>query len=60
MKNLGSGLLPMAKSPDGVIEGAYVPEKKFALAVQWHPELMFRTDKNAMALFEALVDAAKE
>ena len=60
VKNLGSGLLPMAKSPDGVIEGAYVPEKRFALAVQWHPELMFRTDKNAMALFEALVDAAKE
>ena len=33
--------------------------KNFALAVQWHPELMFKTDKNAMALFEALVEAAK-
>lgn len=59
IKNLGEGLLPMAKSPDGVIEGAYVYGKRFAIAVQWHPELMFRTDKNAMALFEALVDAAK-
>lgn len=59
IKNLGDGLLPMAKSPDGLIEGAYVSGKKFALAVQWHPELMFRKDKNAMALFEALVDAAK-
>ena len=60
VKNLGSGLLPMAKAPDGVIEAAYVQGKRFALAVQWHPELMFRNDKNAMALFEALVDAAKE
>lgn len=60
IKNLGKGLLPMAKSEDGIIEGAYVPEKPFALAVQWHPELTFRTDENAMALFEALVEAAKE
>lgn len=60
VKNLGAGLLPMAKSPDGVIEGVYVPGKRFAAAVQWHPELMFKTDKNAMALFEALVEAAKE
>ena len=44
----------------GVIEGAYVPNKRFAAAVQWHPELMFKTDKNAMALFKVLVEAAKE
>ena len=60
VKNLGAGLLPMAKSNDGVIEGAYVPNKRFAAAVQWHPELMFKTDKNAMALFKVLVEAAKE
>ncbi len=25
---------------DGLIEGAYRPDKKFALSVQWHPEMM--------------------
>ncbi len=60
IKNLASGLVSMAKAEDGVVEAAYIPGKTFAMAVQWHPELMFREDKYAMALFEALIDAAKK
>lgn len=60
VKNLGDGLELMAAAEDGVIEGAYVPGKRFAMAVQWHPEMMFREDVNALALFKALVEAAKE
>lgn len=54
------GLEIMAKAEDGVVEAVYLPEKSFAVAVQWHPELMYKSDKNALALFEALVEAAKE
>lgn len=35
--NLGSGLVPFAKTADGVIEGFYALNKP-VLAVQWHPE----------------------
>ncbi|MDD6189547.1 MAG: gamma-glutamyl-gamma-aminobutyrate hydrolase family protein [Clostridiales bacterium] len=54
------GLKIMAKAEDGVIEAVYLPEKSFAMAVQWHPERMYKSDKDALALFEALVEAAKE
>lgn len=36
---LGSGLLPMASTADGVIEAAYAPAHRFLWAIQWHPEL---------------------
>ena len=35
---------PVAWAADGVIEGIEAPARRFALAVQWHPEGMFRTD----------------
>ena len=60
VKTLGKGLELMAKSEDGVTEALYVPGKRFALTVQWHPEMMFRDDKNALAIFGALIEAAKE
>lgn len=60
VKNLGKGLELMAVAEDGVIEGVYVPGKRFAMAVQWHPEMMFREDANAITIFKALVEAAKD
>lgn len=56
---LGEGLIPAAYSEDGLVEAICMPEKKFICAVQWHPEDLFRIDKNAAALFKALVCAAK-
>ncbi len=48
-----------AYAPDGVIEASELPDKHFALTVQWHPE-----DLQDMAqmrdLFKAFVDAARE
>jgi putative glutamine amidotransferase len=35
---LGQGLVISAKSPEGVIEGLERPDRRFAIAVQWHPE----------------------
>ncbi len=48
-----------AYAPDGIIEASEMPDKRFVLTVQWHPE-----DLQDMAqmrdLFKAFVDAARE
>ncbi|HEX2859433.1 MAG TPA: gamma-glutamyl-gamma-aminobutyrate hydrolase family protein [Alphaproteobacteria bacterium] len=45
------------KAPDGIIEAIEVPGKKFAIGVQWHPEMYHEeTDRK---LFEAFVKAAQ-
>lgn len=48
-------------SEDGVIEALERKDKKFAIGVQWHPEmLVLKNDKIAIKLFKAFIDAAKE
>jgi len=51
---IGNGLIVSAKSPDGVIEGLEMPAQRFAIAVQWHPEDLFRQDAR---LFQAFAQA---
>ncbi len=48
IKNIATGLEVIALSEDGIIEGAWCPEHKFLLGVQWHPEVMVddETSKN--------------
>lgn len=55
VKDLGSGLTPMAVAPDGLIEAAQLMGKRFVWAVQWHPEYLFRTDKDSFAIFAYFV-----
>ena len=55
----GKGLLVNAKSNDGIIEGIEHPTKKWVVGVQWHPELIYQTDKIQAKLFKAFVDACK-
>jgi len=45
-----------AVAPDGVIEAIELPDR-FALGVQWHPELIGAPEH--LALYRALVDAAR-
>jgi putative glutamine amidotransferase len=45
-------------APDGVIESMEHTGLPFALGVQWHPEGLLGTRKEALALFEAFVAAA--
>lgn len=47
-----------AYSPDGLVECFNVPDKKFALAVKWHPELMGE-DRGAQRIFEYLLNACR-
>jgi putative glutamine amidotransferase len=45
-------------APDGIIEAAELPDKKFVLSVQWHPEDLFRQHEVMRRLFRAFVAAA--
>ena len=56
----GRNLIPVATSPDGVIEAVEDDRGRFAVGVQWHPETGWRTDSFARALFAAFVRAGRE
>ena len=51
---LAPRLVAVGRTPDGVVEGVEVEGCRFALGVQWHPELL-RHRPEHLALFEALV-----
>lgn len=59
VRDVGSGLRPVARARDGVIEALEHPGKPFVLGVQWHPEGTFREDPFSLKLFRALVQAAR-
>ena len=54
------GVRVTAYAPDGVIEALEIPNRHFALSVQWHPEDMIDDDPVMLGLFEAFVNAARE
>jgi putative glutamine amidotransferase len=58
IKDLAPGLLPIAYAPDGLVEGIELPNHKFALAVQWHPEWM-TTHEEMRKLFREFIEAAR-
>lgn len=54
VKELGAGLVPEAFAPDGVVEAFRVRDaRRFALAVQWHPEWRVMENPFSRALFAA-------
>ncbi|MBS5450525.1 MAG: gamma-glutamyl-gamma-aminobutyrate hydrolase family protein [Coriobacteriia bacterium] len=57
VRDAGPDLVVNAMAPDGVIEGVELPGKRFVLAVQWHPEMLWPFDGPSMRLFEAFVAA---
>jgi gamma-glutamyl-gamma-aminobutyrate hydrolase PuuD len=50
---LGRDLVVTARSADGVIEAVELPDRRFVVGVQWHPE-----ESGDPRLFEALIAAA--
>ncbi len=54
---LGEGLLLSASAEDGIIEGIELPQKRFVLGVQWHPEELFSSDPAMLKLFKEFVAA---
>ena len=57
--DLAPGLEIMAYAADGIVEAAWMPEKRFVWAVQWHPEAFWEEEGMNIELFRALVEAAK-
>ena len=58
IRTLGEGLQPGVVSSDGLIEAVWMPEKRFVMAVQWHPELR-RENEGSRALAAAFVEACR-
>ena len=59
VKRLGRGLRVTSTAPDGLIEALEVPDHRFALGVQWHPERCTAgPDGTGRRMAQALVDAA--
>ena len=46
-------------SDDGIIEAIERKDKKFAIGVQWHPEMIFNETDESKRLFEKLIKACK-
>lgn len=47
-----------AYSEDGLIEAIHIPNHKFALGIQWHPESMISYEPMMLELFKALIHAS--
>lgn len=60
LNNNPDGLIINAIAEDGVVEGVEIPNKRFCLGVQWHPEFFATDDDAHFNLFTALIDAAKQ
>ena len=52
---MATGLRAVAWAADGIIEAVEMPQHRWLLAVQWHPELTASTDSSQQRLFDALV-----
>lgn len=59
IKDLGNDLTAMAVAPDGIIEAVKMVGKRFVWAVQWHPEYMFKTNPDSLAIFSCFVKHCK-
>jgi putative glutamine amidotransferase len=60
VKDLAPGFVVSAESiEDGIVEGIEHPGHSFLVAVQWHPERIYKERAEHLALFRALVSAAE-
>lgn len=60
IETIGRDLLATAWAADGLVEALEDARyDRFALAVQWHPELGWKQDSFSQALFERFVSAAR-
>ncbi len=57
---VGEGLCVTGRSEDGCVEALELEGgERFAVAVQWHPEMTAEADEDQQKLFDALVEAAR-
>jgi putative glutamine amidotransferase len=59
VKEIGQQLVATARDEDGLVEGLERADKKFAVAVQWHPEDQAASDPTQAKLFSAFAEALR-
>lgn len=63
IKDVAPGFIVSASAEDGTVEAiepiGALENERFLLAVQWHPELFFKTDDAASNIFKAFIEACK-
>ena len=57
IKDLALNVVANAISEDGLVEAITLPNKKFVMAVQWHPEFLWEDSKENNAIIRAFVKA---
>ena len=57
--DVAPGFTVSARAEDGIIEAIELPQARFLLGVQWHPEHMWQDYASARAIWRGLVDACK-
>lgn len=60
IKKLAPPLKAMGYASDGIVEAAYIPDKKFIWGVQWHPEFFYQVSEENRKLLGAFLAAAGE
>lgn len=60
VKDLAPGMKATSRTYDGIIESIEYSGHRFAIGVQWHPELMWQRDPVFLNLFAELVDEASK
>jgi putative glutamine amidotransferase len=58
LKQVAPGVRVSACAPDGIVEAIELPDRRYAIGVQWHPEWLYDRQPEMWRLFEALVQAA--
>ena len=60
IETLGANLRATAWSPDGLVEGVEdIRADRWAVGVQWHPEIGWQGDEFSVRLFDNFVEAAR-
>ena len=59
VQTIAPPLYPVAWAEDGVVEGTESHVHRWIVAVQWHPEMLYKNDPTHQRLFDALVEAAR-
>lgn len=59
IKDLAPDLVASAFAEDGLIEGVEIPEARFFVGVQWHPESLYHQDEAMHNLFKAFIQSVR-
>lgn len=57
LKHIAAGLVVTSRADDGIVESVEVPDRRYFVGVQWHPEEMAFGREDMMHLFRSFVVA---